>query len=102
MHRFLKILGIVLLAVVAGLGLFLAYVAVTGIPKCQPGRLQARVEVTPEKVERGRKYAQILCASCHQNPTTRTLTGKRLGDLPPEFGVVYSKNITQDSVKGIT
>ncbi len=101
MRRFLKILGVALLVVVAGLGLFLGYVAVTGIPKYEPRRLEIRVPVTPEKVERGRKYALILCAECHRDPTTRRLTGKRLVDLPPEFGVAYSKNITQDPVKGI-
>jgi cytochrome c2 len=35
------------------------------------------------------------------DPTTRQLTGKRMVDLPSEFGVVYSKNITQHPVKGI-
>ena len=101
MRKLLKGLGILLLLVVGAAAVFAAYVAVTGIPKYEPGRLQMRIEVTPEKVERGRKYAQILCASCHEDPTTHRLTGKRMMDAPREFGVIYSKNITKDPVKGI-
>lgn len=101
MRKLLKVLGIVLLVVVGAAGVFAAYVAITGIPKYEPGRLQVRVEVTPERVERGRKYAKILCATCHENPTTHELTGKRIADAPREFGVIYSKNITRDPVKGI-
>ncbi len=63
--------------------------------------MEIKVEVTPEKVARGRKYAGMLCATCHMDPTTRKLTGKRLADVPPEFGLVFSKNITQDKDKGI-
>lgn len=101
MRKLLKVLGIVLLVVVGAAGVFAAYVAITGIPKYKPGGLQLRVEVTPERVERGRKYAHMLCASCHQDPTTLLLTGKRQVDAPQEFGVIYSKNITQHPVKGI-
>jgi cytochrome c2 len=101
MRKFLKILGIALLVVVGAAAAFAAYVAVTGIPKYEPGRLQMRIEVTQERVERGRKYAQILCASCHEDPTTHQLTGKHMMDAPREFGEIYSKNITKDPVKGI-
>ncbi len=101
MRKILKVLGIALLVVVGAAGVFAAYVAVTGIPKYEPGRLQVSIEVTPERVERGRKYAQMLCAGCHEDPTTRQLTGKRQIDAPREFGVIYSKNITQHPVKGI-
>ena len=101
MRRLLKFLGFALLAIVGAAGLFAAYVAVTGIPRYAPGRIERKVEITPEKIERGRKFANILCLSCHQNPTTGKLTGKRIVDMPKEFGVAYSKNITKDPVKGI-
>jgi cytochrome c2 len=101
MKRALKILGLGVLVAVLAVGAFAAYVARTGIPRYEPGRLQIKVEVTPEKVARGRKFAGMLCASCHMDPTTRKLTGKRMADSPPEFGLVFSRNITQDRDKGI-
>ncbi len=101
MRTILKFLGFALLAVVGAAALFAAYVAISGIPRYTPGRIERKVEITPEKVERGRKYANILCLSCHQDPTTGKLTGKRLVDVPKEFGVIYSKNITKHPVKGI-
>lgn len=101
MKRFLKIVGGLIALVVVVFGAFAAYVAWDGIPTYPTGNVQTKVEITPEKVARGKKYATLLCASCHMDPTTRQLTGKRLADLPAEFGVAYSKNITQDPVKGI-
>ena len=101
MKMALKVLALALLVVVVLAGGYAAYVAIVGIPRFEPGHLQVKVEVTPAKVEQGRKYVRILCAGCHMDPTTRQLTGKRLADLPPQFGVVYSKNITRDPEKGI-
>ncbi|MGH9365731.1 MAG: c-type cytochrome [Thermoanaerobaculia bacterium] len=101
MKKALKFLGLGVLVLVVAAGAFAAYVAITGIPKYAPGHVQMNVEVTPERVERGRKFAGMLCATCHMDPTTRKLTGKRMADVPPEFGVVYSRNITRDPVKGI-
>ena len=101
MKRTLKILGTVVLVLGVAVAGFATYVAVTGIPRYEPGPLSTKVEVTPEKVARGRKYAGLLCAGCHMDPTTRRLTGKRMVDMPAEFGVAYSKNITQHPVKGI-
>ncbi len=101
MRKLLRIAGLVLLVLVVAVGTFAAYVAVTGIPKYPPGRIERRVEITPEKVERGRKLASLSCVSCHQNPTTGRLTGKQVVDAPRQFGVIYSKNITKDPVHGI-
>ena len=90
------ILGIVLLA-----GAFAAYVAITGIPTYPPGRVSFKVESSAAKIERGRKYASVLCISCHLDPATGKLTGTRLVDLPPMFGQAFSKNITRDPAYGI-
>jgi|KBSMisStandDraft_5_1062788.scaffolds.fasta_scaffold00277_9 mono/diheme cytochrome c family protein len=90
------ILGIVLLA-----GAFAAYVAITGIPTYPPGRVSFKVESSAAKIERGRKYASVLCISCHLDPATGKLTGTRLVDLPPMFGQAFSKNITRDPSYGI-
>lgn len=101
MKILLKFLGIALLVAIVAAGGFAAYVAITGIPRYPPGSVQLKVEVTPERVEHGRKYVNMLCANCHMDPTTRQLTGRRLGDLPKEFGAAYSRNITRDPDKGI-
>jgi mono/diheme cytochrome c family protein len=101
MRKLLKILGIALLVVIGLAAGFAGYVAATGIPKYEPGNLQGKVEVTPEKVARGRKFAATLCASCHGDPTTHRLTGKQMRDAPKQFGEIYSKNITQHPGKGI-
>jgi len=101
MKKALKVLLFGVLGIILAVGAFLIYVAATGIPKYAPGKLQVKVEVTPEKVARGRKYAGLLCATCHMDPTTRRLTGKRMADAPPEFGLIFSKNITKDPTAGI-
>jgi mono/diheme cytochrome c family protein len=43
----------------------------------------------------------MLCAGCHKDPATGVLTGSRMADAPPQFGVIYSSNITQDREYGI-
>jgi len=101
MRKALRILSLLLLGVIVAAGAFAAYVAATGIPKYPPGRIDRRVEITPEKVERGRKIASVSCFNCHQNPTTRQLTGKQLDDAPKQFGPIFSKNITKDPTHGI-
>ncbi|MGH9364824.1 MAG: c-type cytochrome [Thermoanaerobaculia bacterium] len=101
MRRFLRFVGFAVLLLVVAAGAFVAYVAVSGIPKYPPDRIERRVEITPERIERGRKLASLSCVDCHQNPTTGKLTGKQGMDVPRQFGVVFSKNITKDPVHGI-
>ncbi|MEQ9426918.1 MAG: c-type cytochrome [Cyclobacteriaceae bacterium] len=43
----------------------------------------------------------MLCANCHINRATGKLTGTQMLDAPPEFGTIYSPNITQDKEYGI-
>jgi mono/diheme cytochrome c family protein len=52
-------------------------------------------------VARGKLISNMLCSQCHLDNKTGRLTGHRLPDLPPEFGVAYSKNITHDKDAGI-
>jgi mono/diheme cytochrome c family protein len=101
MGRILKYLGIFLAVVVVLVGGMLAFIAIDGIPKYPPGHLSLKVEATPERLVRGKKFASMLCAGCHMNPTTRVLSGRPFSDLPHEFGTVYVPNITQDPVHGI-
>jgi Cytochrome C oxidase, cbb3-type, subunit III/Cytochrome c len=98
-----------LLRVMAGLAGILAlaagaaalYIDRSGIPRYVPARLELSVDVTPERVERGRKSVDMLCAACHLDNETGVLSGHRMPDLPPQFGVAYSANITRDPETGI-
>jgi mono/diheme cytochrome c family protein len=91
-----------LVAIVALLaGGALLYVDRTGIPRYAPGRVELKVDVTPERVERGRRTVDMLCSACHLDNDSGTLAGKPMADLPPQFGTAYSANITRDAETGI-
>ena len=101
MKRALKWLALVfgaVLAVVAGAA---AYVAVSPIPHYPVIRVDFPVDVTPERVARGKRSVEMLCAACHMDPATGGLTGRRMPDLPRQFGESWSRNITADPVRGI-
>lgn len=92
--RGLGVLGVVGLSAAAA-------VEVRGIPKYEPEAVpEIHVAITPERVARGQKLAGVLCLDCHTGEGGR-LTGKRLGDVPPIFGEVVSRNITKHPEKGI-
>lgn len=59
------------------------------------------IEATPERIARGRRLASAICLGCHMDPVTMKVTGKHMADAPPEFGPIYSKNITRHPQKGI-
>jgi mono/diheme cytochrome c family protein len=97
----LKVIGLVVLALVLAAGALALYIDRSGVPHYPPGHVTLKVDVTPERVERGKKTVEMLCASCHLDPKTGALSGKRMGDVPPQFGVAYSANITKDPEYGI-
>jgi mono/diheme cytochrome c family protein len=101
MKKWLKRIGIAVGVVALAFGGFLLYVQITGIPKYPPGHIDLKVEATPERVARGKKFATLLCSQCHMDPNTLKLTGKRMEDAPPEFGPIFSRNITRHPQKGI-
>jgi mono/diheme cytochrome c family protein len=101
MKRVFKYLGIFLLLAAVAVGAFLLKVQLTGIPTYEVQKVDLEVEVTPEKVARGKVIANMLCSNCHLDTKTGRLTGQRMADLPAEFGAAYSKNITQDREAGI-
>ena len=91
------LVGIIVLLLIAGF----SYIQIIGIPTFETQANNISVNPTPEKVARGKKLALLLCANCHLNPETNRLTGKQMMDAPPEFGKVYSQNITQSREYGI-
>jgi mono/diheme cytochrome c family protein len=101
MRRLLKIVAAVIALLLLVIGGALAYVGASGLPRYPPGKVDLRVEVTPERVERGRQIVNMLCAGCHLDSETATLAGRPIIDLPAQFGSAYSPNITGDLETGI-
>lgn len=101
MKKALKITGMVLAVLAIAAGAFLGYVNIRGIPSYPVPRIQFQAQSTPQRIERGRKLARLLCVSCHFDPATGALTGKYMSDVPAQFGLIYGPNITQDKVHGI-
>lgn len=93
----LVIVAVILLIVLSGY----LYIDITGIPKYPVEQVELQVEPTPELVERGQKLATMLCAMCHMNKETGVLSGTLMLDAPPEFGKIYSANVTQHETAGI-
>lgn len=101
MKKLLRYFGI-------GLGLIILLVLIAGftinlrgIPSYEVNIPDYELLSTPESIERGKKLTLTLCAGCHRDPKTGQLTGTQMKDVPAEFGVIYSQNITQDKEYGI-
>jgi mono/diheme cytochrome c family protein/cytochrome c553 len=101
MKKLLKWLGLGLAVLVVLIAAMAAYVAATPIPSYSTQKVDFPVEVTPERVARGKLSIEMLCAGCHMDSATGGLTGKRMPDLPTQFGEAWSRNITAHPVKGI-
>src|SRR6185312_12383221 len=101
MKKVLKVLGGLGGVEMIGVAGFIAYCAIDGIPHFKQPAVDVKVEVTPERVARGKKLASLLCAECHKDPTTGKLTGKLMSDAPKEFGEIHSRNITRSKQNGI-
>jgi mono/diheme cytochrome c family protein len=99
--KVLKYLGFTILGLLLLIGGTALFINIRGIPKYDVQKIDLKVEVTPERIAHGKRLATMLCAGCHLNPTTQVLTGKFLSEAPPEFGKIYSRNITRDPQKGI-
>lgn len=101
MKKILKYLGIGL-GIIFVIGLIAGFtINFRGIPTYEVDLPDYELLSTPAALERGEKLVRTLCAQCHMNPTTRKLTGTQMKDVPPEFGLVFSQNITQDKTYGI-
>ncbi len=100
MKKFLKylfwILGVVIVLVIG----FITFVSFRGIPTYKAEKLDMKIEATTVRLAQGQKLATMLCKNCHYNNDTKKFTGRELVEAP-QFGKIYSKNITQDKVHGI-
>jgi len=100
-RKTLKWIGIVAAAIAVVVGAAAGYIAVSPLPHYPVVKLDFPVEVTPERVARGRRSVEMLCAGCHMDSATGALSGKRMPDLPRQFGEAWSRNISAHPVKGI-
>ena len=95
--RYLLIVIAVLIILVGG---FVAFVAFRGIPKYTAENFTLKVASSPQRLEKGRQLAAMLCAGCHLDPNTHKLTGREMDEVA-QFGSVHSRNITNDPEHGI-
>ncbi len=79
---------------------FAAFVAFRGIPSYEAKTLELKVEATPARIQKGQQLSAMLCNHCHLDPNTGALTGRRMNEAP-QFGAIYSKNITAHPEHGI-
>ena len=100
MKKVLRYLLFTVLAIIVLVGLAASFIAVRGIPTEKAQHIELKVEATPARLARGEKLASLLCKSCHLDPNTNKFTGRRLDDVP-QFGTIYSANITQHPEAGI-
>src|SRR6476661_1286615 len=101
MKKIFRILGLVLGVFVLAVAGFASYVGISGIPSYPVPQSNVSVVSTAERVAHGEKLVAAVCADCHLNTSTGTLSGQFLRDLPHEFGKLYSANITNDKTHGI-
>ena len=101
MKRFLKILGIVVGTIVLLVGAAALFIHLRGIPDYEPKKIAVKIDYTPERIERGHRLGNTLCAGCHADQETGKLIGTYMAEAPPEFGTIYSKNLTHDKTHGI-
>ncbi len=90
------LISLVILAILAAL-----FINIRGIPTYDPQGGDLKVMITPERVARGEKLSNVLCANCHADPQTGLLTGKHMMEAGTQFGEINSQNITADKQFGI-
>lgn len=101
MKKALRWIGIVLGVLLIILGGAVGYFHFSDLPHYDVAKVEANVEITPARVERGRKLVAMTCADCHMDASTGQLTGRRMPEFPAEFGEFWSMNLTQDPTHGI-
>src|ERR1017187_4352675 len=100
MRKFFKVSLLVILLLIVAVGVFALFIEFRAMPKYDVENINIHVDATPQRIEGGRIMASMLCFSCHYNSKTQKFTGRLLSEAP-QFGHIYSANITQDPVAGI-
>ena len=100
MRKVLRISLVVLGVIILLVGGFAAFIAIRGVPNYSAQKIDLKVEPNPQRLETGRQLSSMLCNDCHMDPNTGKLTGRRMEEVP-QFGTIYSKNITSHPEYGI-
>ena len=100
MKKFFKVLVIIIVILIIAVGGLACYISLRSIPKYAVKKIDVKVDATAARVERGTKLASMLCRGCHYSEATHKFTGRELTEAP-QFGKIYSANITHDPVAGI-
>ena len=98
MKKILKILGFTIGGIVFLLLLGAGFIAFKPLPSYEVKAPDLQVDVTPDRVLRGKQLAMVSCNHCHLS------NGKLEGKLLDEgggLGDVYGPNITQNAEHGI-
>ena len=101
MKKALRWTGIVVGVFLVLLGGAVGYFWFSDIPHYDVAKVEANVEITPARIERGRKLVAMTCADCHMDPSTNQLTGRKMTEFPAMFGDIWSLNITNDPTHGL-
>jgi mono/diheme cytochrome c family protein len=96
----LKVFGVLFGLLALGLGGFATFIHLDWPMRHQVESHVLHVELTPERLARGRNLVGMRCAGCHYDQKTGGLTGQAMADLPKEFGEFFSRNITKHPTKG--
>jgi hypothetical protein len=100
MKKVFRYLGITILVIIVLVGLLATVIAVRGIPSYKAEKIELKVTPTPQRIAQGQRLATMLCRNCHFDGNTGRFTGHRMDDIP-QFGTIYSRNITSDKQHGI-
>lgn len=101
MKKFFKWAGIVLGVILVLLGSVALYYNFKPRATFDVAKIDVNVIPNPERLARGEKLAELMCAECHLDPQTGSFTGVRMTDIPAVFGQAWAQNITQDKEHGI-
>jgi len=100
MRKFLKAILLIVILLIIVAGAFALYINFRSMPHYAVQEPTIQVEVTSQRVASGHKLASMLCFNCHYNTATEKFSGRELTEAP-QFGKIYSANITQDKNAGI-
>jgi mono/diheme cytochrome c family protein len=101
MKMVLKVIGALLALVVVVAAGFALFIRFDWPVHAKLEHIELKVDATPERLARGKQLVSIRCAGCHYDQKTGAFTGQVMHDAPPEFGTIYSHNITKHPTKGL-
>ena len=101
LRKLFMIAGGLLLLVLLAAGGFATFIHFGWPVRYAVEKVDLKVDATPERLARGRKLVGIRCAGCHYDQKTGTLSGVHMVDSPPEFGRIFSHNITRHPTLGL-